>query len=470
MAPKAKEAAKAEAKGKAKAKAKPKVVKEEDGPKMDPPDRTTFEAACAKIEEDIEAFKKEQQALSAKINERSGGKDEYFNKREEYKAQIREFSAKLDELMGRKGEVNKAMGDKKQEGIDMRNQLNKMKKSIGYNSEADIDERIASIEFKMWTDTISLKEEKEYLKEIADLKKNRPKVSQVNKMQDSLATRDTGSNLRENIGSINEEMALYRDGKRQVQEKLTTLNGERKEQLGDLPQYIEQREAIGKKVQEKIQERNALRDEFRQKEKDFNAWKNEQRKARMEKVEEERNAKRAEYDMQKRRAKADELDTQPYISEITLIEQTLLFCKNLVADKGPAKEETKTETKHDNPEGTEVLLRPEDRDEEFYFAPTKKGKKGKAKKGGAKEGGAKPIKHNAETFRLFDQLKLNAPITTEEIPSILEKLEELLEDYQNKVKEWEVNKNEMKQKILAGQADEKEEAAAEEATEEATEE
>merc|ERR1711972_606836 len=89
----------------------------------------------------------------------------------------------------------------------------------------------------------------------------------------------------------------------------------------------------------------------------------------------------------------------------------------------------------------------EDRDE-FYFAPTK-GKKGKSKQKGAKsEGGSKPIKHNAETFRLFDQLKLDAPITTDDIPAILEKLEAQLEDYSNKVKEWEEKREEMKRKIL----------------------
>merc|ERR1719446_1628655 len=77
-----------------------------------------------------------------------------------------------------------------------------------------------------------------------------------------------------------------------------------------------------------------------------------------------------------------------------------------------------------------------------------KGKKNKAKKGGKTEGGSKPIKHNAETFRLFDQLKLDAPITTDEIPAILEKLEAQLVDYNNKVKEWEEKREEMKRKIL----------------------
>merc|ERR1712151_493513 len=132
----------------------------------------------------------------------------------------------------------------------------------------------------------------------------------------------------------------------------------------------------------------------------------------------------------------------------TLIEQTILFCKSLTQSKDKEEKEEKKEIVHDNPDGTEVLVKKEDRDE-FYFAPTSKGKKGKSKqKGGKAEGSSKPIKHNAETFRLFDQLKLDAPITTDDIPAILEKLEEQLESYKAKVKEWEEKREEMKRKIL----------------------
>merc|ERR1712129_496228 len=92
----------------------------------------------------------------------------------------------------------------------------------------------------------------------------------------------------------------------------------------------------------------------------------------------------------------------------------------------------------------------------------------KSKSKGAKEGGsAKPIKHNASTFKLFDQLKLNAPITTEDIPGTLEKLEAQLEEYQEKVKVWEVSKEEMKKKIMDGSYVEEKEEQKEEQGEDA---
>merc|ERR1712039_1045042 len=164
-----------------------------------------------------------------------------------------------------------------------------------------------------------------------------------------------------------------------------------------------------------------------------------------------------ERDLQFRQKKADKLEENPYLDKITLIEQTIKFCNSLVGEKKEAETKEVKETEHTNPEGTQVLMKKEDRDEEYYFAPTAKGKKGK-KKGGAKaEGSAKPIKHNAETFRLFDSLKLNAPITTDEVPDLLEKLEAQLTEYNDKVKEWEDTKEEQKRKILAGEDKEEKE-------------
>merc|ERR1719262_115022 len=96
-------------------------------------------------------------------------------------------------------------------------------------------------------------------------------------------------------------------------------------------------------------------------------------------------------------------------------------------------------------------MKKEDREEEFYFVPTKQKKGGKKSKGSA-EGdiSKKPIKHNAETFKLFDSLKLDAPITTADIPALLEKLDEQKEVYEKKVQEWRENKEEMKRKIKEG--------------------
>merc|ERR1712045_799152 len=127
--------------------------------------------------------------------------------------------------------------------------------------------------------------------------------------------------MGDNIGTINEEMALYRDGKRQVSQALAALNESRKEQLGDLPKYIEERDEIGKKIKAEKDKMFALRDDFRAKEREYNNWRNEQRKAKQEEWNQQRAAQQAEWDQQRRAKKAEALDNQPYVAEITLLEQ-----------------------------------------------------------------------------------------------------------------------------------------------------
>merc|ERR1719316_1665841 len=140
----------------------------------------------------------------------------------------------------------------------------------------------------------------------------------------------------------------------------------------------------------------------------------------------------------------EKLDDNPFVSQITLIEQTLQFCKGLLPQEAAESKEEKKETVFNNKDGEVVLGKKEDRANEFYFAPTKK--KGGAKKANkpADDKTKKTIKHNAETFKLFDSLGLEAPITVADVPALLEKLEKSLETYQEKVQAWEQNKEEMK--------------------------
>mmetsp|Transcript_20972 Transcript_20972/g.55553 ORF Transcript_20972/g.55553 Transcript_20972/m.55553 type:complete len:225 (-) Transcript_20972:70-744(-) len=196
-----------------------------------------------------------------------------------------------------------------------------------------------------------------------------------------------------------------------------------------------------------MQERNTLRDDFRVKETEYRTYMDEVRVERQRKYVEEREASNKEYDLVRRQRAVEKLDEQPFVSEITLIEQTMAFCKTLTATKGGEEKKEVKETVFDNPEDTVVLKKKGGDEEEFMF-PTK-GKKAKGRRPGESgKAKAKPIKHNAETFKLFDQLKLDAPITTSDIPALMEKLQAQLEEYNGKVKQWEEKREDMKRKIL----------------------
>merc|ERR1712084_169855 len=126
-------------------------------------------------------------------------------------------------------------------------------------------------------------------------------------------------------------------------------------------------------------EKNVVRDEYRAKEKEYYAYLAEVRKARQEKYQEERKQWEKEREQQNKLKKAERLEEQPYVAEITLIEQTIAFCNSLTQKKAEDSKEEKKEIEHNNPEGTQVLMKKEDREEEMYLMLAK-GKKAKGKK------------------------------------------------------------------------------------------
>merc|ERR1719323_1264773 len=89
-----------------------------------------------------------------------------------------------------------------QEGREKRQQLGKLKKSIGYTDESEIDDRIKHIDFQLLTESMPLKEEKKLMAEIAELKRNRPKVGQVAAMEEHLGKLAEGSNMPEQLSQI----------------------------------------------------------------------------------------------------------------------------------------------------------------------------------------------------------------------------------------------------------------------------
>merc|ERR1719389_635491 len=341
----------------------------------------------------------------------------------------------------------------------MRVELNKLKKSMSYTSEEQINDRIRELDHQMVVSSMSLKEEKEILKEIAELKKNRPKISHLNNMEEKVSNFDSTLPVKERLDTIKAKLNEERDAKKVVSEQYKALMDERQSQMGDMPELFEEREALNKKIAEKIKERNELRDEFRAAEREFNAYLTAVRNARADRARAERAERDLEYEKERRVRAAEKLSEQPHIAETQLIDQTVSFLQSLMPKVVESQEAAKKEIVHNTKAG-EIVLAKKGEEEEYYFAPTKKAKASKAK-GKKDESSSKPIKHNAETFNLFSKLKLDAPVTTDEIPALLEKLEAQRKVYEAKIKEWEEQREEMKKKILAGEPLE-EEAADEE--------
>jgi len=438
----------------AKAKAKPKPKAKADAPKDDSeyipkPDREAMQEKIDAVQKQIDDLKKKKQALEGKIESGKGVKDEYFRKRSEISEKIQQFKEKIDACHAEKEKYQQGVNEKKGERTQMAQDMKKARAAIGYKTEEEMDNRMREIEYSLQTDTMPLKKEKELLKEMSELKRNRPKVAEVNKMGARLDNFEIGGN-KDTLDTIKKQIATWMEAKNEALKERKELEEEYQGKLGDTSVY-EDRKQINEKIAALAEERNKIRDAFKEEEnKYWEAWK-KKKQEQQEKYAAERKARQAEWEERDRQRKAEKIDEQPFVADITLIEQTIKFCKSLTSGKEEKQEEEKKEIDHKNMDGLQVLGKKDERDE-FWFEPTK-GKKSKgSKQKGEKASSAKPIKHSAQTFKLFDQLKLDAPITLDDIPQTLEKLEAKLVHFQHKVAEWEKTKEEKKAKILAGES------------------
>merc|ERR1712193_514406 len=114
--------------------------------------------------------------------------------------------------------------------MGMKEQLTKMKGSLGFKSEEEIDKRIADIEFNMWTSSLSLKEEKKALDEIKELKRSKPKVAKVKGLEGEMATKAPGADtegIREETKAIAADIKELKEEKRAISAEYAKLNEER---------------------------------------------------------------------------------------------------------------------------------------------------------------------------------------------------------------------------------------------------
>ncbi|CAE7750774.1 unnamed protein product [Symbiodinium sp. CCMP2592] len=112
-----------------------------------------------------------------------------------------------------------------------------------------------------------------------------------------------------------------------------------------------------------------------------------------------------------------------------LVQQTIKYCKDLLQSKVEKKKEVAC---NNIPDGAQILLRKEDRDEEFYCPPikAKSGNKGKSKNKGSDPRPEK-LTHSASIMRLFHQLNIDAPLSMDQVPGLLDELEKRLAELQS---------------------------------------
>jgi len=417
--------------------------------KVPQPDRTELDAALEVINQAINGFQEKGKAINEQIAAKSSGKEEHFKARDEIKTKLDEYSERIDTLEKKRKSLQDGISDKQKEDRQKRQDLNDMKKKLGFQSEAEIDAEIKKIETSMCTESHTLTKEKEMMKRIQELRKSKPNIAKYAQMEGATGAVQTGDvdNMKNNIEDIKAELNEVREAKKIQSQAYSKLMEARQKVMGDVPKMFEERESINAQIREKIQERNTLRDEFNAKQRLFSTYLNEARAIRNDKARLERDQREKEWDERRKSEMPDEgPKALPFADDLQYLENMMNYLKSQLP-KDAAGEEKKEEgaAPLSAPAGNMVLVTKDKREEEFFFAPTKK--KQLKKKGGGK---AKPIVHSMETIGFFDKYGVPPPADSSAVPEAITAVEAKVTEYKEKQAK-EVKKMEAKK---AGAADE----------------
>merc|ERR1712072_1055790 len=110
-----------------------------------------------------------------------------------------------------------------------------------------------------------------------------------------------------------------------------------------------------------IEERNKLRDAFNEEKRQYKIFQDEQRRIRNEKMAEERKKEQEARRLKQLEREVEALDDQPFVDELTRIDQCTRFCKSLLPQETEKKEEAKKDTVYNNKGEETVLLSKEAR-------------------------------------------------------------------------------------------------------------
>merc|ERR1719453_2841558 len=361
----------AEAKKAAEPKEKPKKVeispemkelreREKALEKVPQPDRTELDAALEVINNAINGLQEKGKAINDQITAKSAGKEEHFKARDEIKTKLDEYSERIDALEKKRKTIMDGISNKDKEDRQKRQDLNDMKKKLGFQSEAEIDAEINKIETSMQTESHTLKKEKELMAKIQELRKSKPMVSKYAAMESGQGGGENAGvdSLKNNIEDIKKELIEVREAKKIQSQAYSTLMEARQKVMGDVPKMFEERETINGLIREKIMERNTLRDEFNTKQRAFSSYLNEARQIRGERARLERESREKEWKERRKTEMPDEgPKALPYTDDLTYLDNMISHLKALLPKEAADEEKKAEDTSVANaPAGNLILM------------------------------------------------------------------------------------------------------------------
>lgn len=427
------------------------------GEEPEKPDMKKLEEETGAIDKEVEAIKGKLDKLTEEINKRSTGKEEYEAEKKVLQEDFDKAKDTFDNLRDQLYKLTDTAKSQREAGYTAKKEMGGLEREIKQMDEATLEKKIKELEFRMHTTSMSLAAEKACMKEIAELKKKRPeimkKAEKLRELQKKALGNDAsdGTNVEESIQEVKKLIEAAKTDKDSKNDKLKALKEKRQKEQGPIRDLIDKKDKLRSEMKEKRDAKWELNQAFNKIKSAHRDWERKKRDIEWEEQKKREEREWEAWEAEKTKKKLEKQAEKPYFEEMTLLEQTIMYCKGLQKDagEGPVEEKKVDAAALEGAigvEGAMVMVSKKDREQEMYL----QGHKGKKLKQGGQKKKNRNIKHNAGTFALFAQLKnksISAPMTLDDVPALLEKLEAEMEVYNKKIADWEVKRDEIQKQI-----------------------
>ncbi|OEH73873.1 hypothetical protein cyc_07450 [Cyclospora cayetanensis] len=407
--------------------------------------RDRVQAETAAIEELKAKINELQQKISAVI----GGREEYNMEKQNRQARLDALQKQIDELEEKRKVLFEKIQSKQKEGAEMKQSASDLRRKIGFSSIEDIDQKVAALEHSMMTSTLSLKEEKRLLEEIKRLKNSKPLLFKYQALEQNASSIEDSSvvPLRAMLDEVRTKLLELRTQKREESQKYKELLEKRQRATAPGREMIEERDRLNKEMSTHFVNRREILAELNREMQNHQAYMQQVKRERGLKMREERERRDLENERFQLTRDLERVESElPYEAECLLLSQTIQYLQKIIEEPSTATtEEKKADEEDENLAG--ALLPKSQRKEVFFFAPKQKSKQGKDHE--KKKEKPKILKYDVGTLTYFEQCGLTAPVTLEDIPSCLEKLDAKLRKYKEMQQESAMKVDERKADIMA---------------------
>jgi len=428
-------------------------------PRMNKPDKFKYEGIIDELNNEIDSIKLQRSNLLKRIKASQNGGSAFREAKDKARKTMSAFVKVKNGIMAERKALFNQRDAIRASTDRLREMGRNMKGSLGnFNSVGDIDRKIKQLHERQNTTNMSLRDEKDLIKQIDQLTSMKKTVASFSAHNEKLrAEADSGKGLATLISEKNK--ALKEIGEKIVAAKKTLEAIEKKqnsstadvtplrEKLDELKGVQEKKIAL---IREKRKNWKVINDEYYEYVLELRKVKAIIRKAEDEAWAKEKEQRRIEYE-------AELAKQKPWLAEIAMCDLLSNYLKELLPKQAAPEAEDKPAAKTNSVakgfEGLRIMKKKGDDEAEYARNNTRgKKKRKKLKKQKMKQQRDKDLIHTFDTIANFSELKSKSkidvipPSCTEDIPDTLDALQKV-RDHFDTLPRPVVKKAEKKEKV-----------------------